>query len=220
MCINKHRGSIIKWRWSPTKRYFVRIVFVVLSFEPSNSYFNTPFEKFWATLVFYSPQSHNLGIEVASDFMAKLVFDNTKAPFVVSRYMSNPGWKHWEAIKHILRYLRGTKDARLTFGSNNSTEVEGYTDSDYAGNTDNRKSTSGYVFTYGGGAISSRSKLQECTTMSTTEAEFIAASEAASEATKEAIWQQRLMADFSIKRWIIQITLTLPWDSQITIHLM
>ena len=72
---------------------------------------------------------------------------------VVSRYMSNPGRKHWEAVKHILRYLRGTKDARLTFGSNNSTKVEGYTDSDYAGNTDNRKSTSGYVFTYGGGAI-------------------------------------------------------------------
>ena len=49
---------------------------------------------------------------------------------VVSRYMSNPGRKHWEAVKHILRYLRGTTDARLTFGSKNSTEVEGYTDSD------------------------------------------------------------------------------------------
>ena len=59
---------------------------------------------------------------------------------VVSRYMSNPVRKHWEAVKHILRYLRGTKDAWLTFGSNNSTEVEGYTNSDYAGNTDNRKS--------------------------------------------------------------------------------
>ena len=101
---------------------------------------------------------------------------------VVSRYMSNPGRKHWEAVKHILRYLRGTKDARLTFGSNNSTEVEGYTDSDYAGNTDNRKSTSGYVFTYGGGAISWRSKLQECTTLSTTEAEYITTSDAAKEA--------------------------------------
>ena len=38
---------------------------------------------------------------------------------VVSRYMSNPGRKHWEAVKHIQRYLGGTKDARLTFGSNN-----------------------------------------------------------------------------------------------------
>ena len=75
---------------------------------------------------------------------------------VVSRYMSNPGRKHWEAIKHILRYLRGTKDARLTFKSINSTKVQGYTHSDYVGNTENRKSTSGYVFTYGGDDISWR----------------------------------------------------------------
>ena len=83
---------------------------------------------------------------------------------VVSLYMSNTGQKHWEVVKHILRYLGGTKDAWLTFGLNNSTEVEGYTNSDYAGNMDNQKSTSGYVFSYGGGAISWSSKLQECTT--------------------------------------------------------
>ena len=49
---------------------------------------------------------------------------------VVRRYMSNLGRKHWEVVKHILKYIRGTKDAHLTFGSNNSTEVEGYTNSD------------------------------------------------------------------------------------------
>ena len=47
--------------------------------------------------------------------------DLAYAVWVVSRYMSNPGQKHWEAVKHILKYLRGTKDSRLTFGSNNST---------------------------------------------------------------------------------------------------
>ena len=81
----------------------------------------------------------------------------------------------------------------MTFGLTTSTEVEGYTDSDYAGNTDNRKSTSGYIFTYGGGAISWRSKLQECTALSTIEGEYIAASEAA----KEAIWMHQLSTDFS-----------------------
>ena len=85
--------------------------------------------------------------------------DLTHVIGVINQYMSNLERKHWEAVKHILRYLRRTKDAWPTFGSNNSTVVEGYTDSDYAGNTDNRKSTSGYVFTYGGGAISWRSKL-------------------------------------------------------------
>ena len=52
----------------------------------------------------------------------------------VNRYMSNQGNKHWEVIKHIFMYLRGTEDVRLTFGSANSTEVKGCTDSDYAGN--------------------------------------------------------------------------------------
>ena len=72
---------------------------------------------------------------------------------VVSHYMSSPGWTHWEAVKHIFRYLNGTEDAQLIFVSSNPTEVEGYTDSDYARNSDNRKSTPGYIFTYGGGAI-------------------------------------------------------------------
>ena len=92
---------------------------------------------------------------------------------VVSRYMSNPGRKHWEAVKHIFRYLRGTKDAHLNLRSTNSTEVEGHTNSDYARNLDNRKLTLGCIFTYGGGAISWRSKLQECMTLSTTKAEYI-----------------------------------------------
>ena len=80
----------------------------------------------------------------------------------------------------------------LTFGSNNPTEVEGFTDSSYAKYPKNQKSTSSYVFTYGGGAISWRSKLQECTTLSTTEAEYIAASEAA----KETILLYQLLANF------------------------
>ena len=86
-------------------------------------------------------------------------------------------------VKHILRYIKGIVAAQLTFRLTTSNEVEGYTDSDYAGNTDNRKSTSGYIFTYGGGAISWRSKLQECTALSTKEVEYIETLEA----TKEVI---------------------------------
>ena len=111
---------------------------------------------------------------------------------VINSYMSNPRRNHWEAVKHIFRYLRGTEDVQLTFGSAKATKVEGYTNSNYAGNTDNQKSTSGYIFTYGGGAISWRSKLQECVALSTTKAEDIATSEVA----KEAIWLHRLSADY------------------------
>ena len=91
---------------------------------------------------------------------------------------------HWEVIKNIPRYLWGTEDAQLTFKTANPTGIEGYTDSDYADNLDNRKSTLGYIFTYGGGTISWRLKLQEHTTLSTTKAKYILTSEA----TKDAIW--------------------------------
>ena len=76
----------------------------------------------------------------------------------VSRYMSNPRKKHWEAVKGILRYLSGTKCMCICFGKSNN-GVLGYTDSDYAGNSDNRKSTTGYIFTLYGGAISWMSRL-------------------------------------------------------------
>ena len=97
--------------------------------------------------------------------------------------MSNPGKKHWEAVKGVMRYLNGTKELCICFGKKEAC-VLGYTDADYAGDMDKRRSTSGYVFIFTGGAVSWRSRLQNCTSMSTTEAEYIAASEAC----KEAIW--------------------------------
>ena len=112
--------------------------------------------------------------------------DSLPAGNMVSRYMSKPGQKHWEAVKHNFRYLRGTKDAQLTFRSANPAEVEGYTNSDYVRNSKNQKLTTCYIFTNGDSAISWRSKLQECTALSTTEVEYIATSEV----TKEAIWLQ------------------------------
>ena len=135
---------------------------------------------------------------------------------VVTRYMSNLGRKHWEAVKHVLRYLRRTKDARQTFGSNNSIEVDGYINSDYSWNTDSRKSTSRYVFTYGSGAISWRSKLQECKALSTIEAEYIATSDA----SKEAVWLHRLSVAFSVKRRLDRLAPTISCDSQSAIHLI
>ena len=104
----------------------------------------------------------------------------------------------------------------MTFGSNCSTDVEGYTDSDYAGNTDNQKSTSGYVVTYGSGAISWRSKLKECRTLSTTEAEYIATSDT----SKEVVWLHGLLANFLTKRRLDCPTPTIYCDSQSAIHLI
>ena len=97
---------------------------------------------------------------------------------IVSRYQSDPGEEHWIAVKHILKYLRRIRDFMLVYSSE-SLETSGYTDSDLQGDIDSRKSTSGYVFTLNGGAICWRSAKQTCVADSTTEAEYVAASEAA-----------------------------------------
>ena len=88
---------------------------------------------------------------------------------VVSRYMTNPGKEHWATLKWVLRYLRGTSNYCITIDGC-SDEVCGYVDSDFAGDLDKRRSTSGYVFTLAGGAISWMSKLQNIVALSTIEA--------------------------------------------------
>ena len=88
----------------------------------------------------------------------------------------------------MFRYLAGTKVYDILFGPNSTSRVVSYTDSDFAGCVDSRKSTTGYCFKLGNGAISWKWKLQECTSTSTTEAEYVAASDAA----KEALWLGRL----------------------------
>ncbi|GKD75885.1 retrovirus-related pol polyprotein from transposon TNT 1-94 [Tanacetum coccineum] len=96
--------------------------------------------------------------------------DIAHAVGVVSRYMAEPGRGHWEAVKRILRYIKGTSDVALCFGESDLI-VKGYVDSDYAGDLDGSKSTTGYVFTLSGGTVSWVSKLQSVVAMSTTEAE-------------------------------------------------
>jgi hypothetical protein len=95
---------------------------------------------------------------------------------LLGRFQSNPGVEHWKLVKKVLRYLQGTKDLMLTYRRSDSLKILGYSDSDYAG--DDRKSTSGYVFTLAKGAISWKSSKQTVTTNSTMYAEFVACYEA------------------------------------------
>ena len=59
--------------------------------------------------------------------------DISHAVGVISRFMHNPGRSHWNVVKHVFRYLAGTKDHGILFGPNPTTCVVGYTDSDFAG---------------------------------------------------------------------------------------
>jgi len=94
-------------------------------------------------------------------------------------------------VKRIFRYLQGTLQMKLQFGVTPSKERLGYRDVDWGGDLEDRRSTRGFVFMIGGGAISWSSKRQPTITLSTTEAEYMVNTQA----TKEAIWITKLMMD-------------------------
>ena len=99
---------------------------------------------------------------------------------VMSRFQSNPGPEYWIAVKHILKYLRKTRDYILVY-SGGDLKTLGYTDSDFQRDRDSKKSTSGLVFTLDGVVIVCRNIKQSNITDSTIEAEYIAASETTKE---------------------------------------
>ena len=109
---------------------------------------------------------------------------------VVNRFQSNPGLDHWMAVKHILKYLRRTRNYILVY-SGEDMILRGYTDSDFQTDVDSRKSTSRSIFTLGGGAIVWRSIKQSYIVNLTIEAKYMAACEVA----KEVIWLRKLLGD-------------------------
>ncbi|XP_042446326.1 secreted RxLR effector protein 161-like [Zingiber officinale] len=113
---------------------------------------------------------------------------------LLSRYMSQPTSAHLAAAKRALKYVKGTMDLGLFFpatGDNESfTNLEGYSDSDYAGAED-AKSTSGYIFYLNNAPFSWSTKKQDVVAQSTAEAEFIAAALARNQCT----WIRQLLSD-------------------------
>ena len=105
---------------------------------------------------------------------------------IVSHYQSNLGMGHWIAMKHILKYLRRTRDYMLAYSGGDLNLIR-YTDYNFQLDKDSRKSTSGSIFTLGGGAVVWRSIKQSSIADSTMEAKYIAACEAA----KESVWLKK-----------------------------
>ncbi|KAG8497200.1 hypothetical protein CXB51_008576 [Gossypium anomalum] len=136
---------------------------------------------------------------------------NTEQEYML--YMHNPGKGHWQAVKWILRYIQKTVDVGLLFKQDNTLGkgVIGYVDSDYTGDLDKRRSTTGYVFTLAGGPISWKSTLQSTVALSTIEAEYMAVTEA----VKEAIWLQGMVKSLGL----VQEHINVYCDSQSAIHL-
>ncbi|GJW84497.1 putative RNA-directed DNA polymerase [Tanacetum coccineum] len=115
---------------------------------------------------------------------------------LTSRYQQNLGESHWTAVKNILKYLRNTKDMFLVYGGDSTTElgVTCYTDASWETDRDDLRSQTGFVFVMNGGAVDWKSSKQSTTTMSSMEAEYIAAAETA----MEAIWIRKFISGLGV----------------------
>jgi hypothetical protein len=134
---------------------------------------------------------------------------------VLSRYMSKPGKEHWTTVKRVFRYLRGTTSYGLFYQGRSRldkvVDIHGFVDADWDGDLDCKRSTSGYVFNLFGGEISCMSKRQAVVALSTTEAQYMAATHA----SKEEVWLQRLCSGIGL----VQQAVRLDCDSQSVIFL-
>jgi hypothetical protein len=111
----------------------------------------------------------------------------------LARFNCNPGPKHWAAVKHLFRYLKGTLEYKLQYsGESGSAVFTTYTDAAHGDCIDSGRSTGGYVTMMAGGAIGWGSKLQSIVALSTTEAEFVSAVEAG----KEITWMRNILGEF------------------------
>jgi len=133
---------------------------------------------------------------------------------ILGSFAENPEKSHWNAVKRVLRYLKGTKSYQLKFGDYKSEKLVGYCDANWAGDLDSRRSTSGYVFLLGNNAVSWCSKKQQTVSLSTTESEYIAIALA----SQELLWLKRLLKD--IENLSADNPVKLYSDNQSAIKLM
>lgn len=132
---------------------------------------------------------------------------------IVSRYMHDPRSGHLNAVNRILRYLKGCPGKGILFSDHGHLGIEGYTDADWAGCLDDRRSTSGYCMFVGGNLVSWRSKKQSVVARSTAEAEF----RSMASGLCEAMWLRILLSELGLYD---SAPLRLYCDNQATINLV
>ena len=166
--------------------------------------------KAWEQLYYMSriPYSSAVGSLMYALVCTRL--DIAHAVGFVSMYMNNPCKENWKEVKWILRYLRGTTSHALCFGGSDIV-LQGYVDAYMAGDKYSRRSSTWYVFTVGGIAVSWISKIQQVVSLSTMEAEYVVATKV----SKEMMWLQRFMEELGKK----QDNIKFYSDNQSGIHL-
>jgi hypothetical protein len=118
---------------------------------------------------------------------------------LVSKFSTNPNKEHWTAVKRIFRYLAGSLLLGIFYGRKGLSA--GFCDADW-GSSEDRRSTTGYVFLLNGGAISWASRKQPVVALSSTEAEYMAITQA----VKEALWLRTLFLEMGAPRHAAEIT--------------
>ena len=130
----------------------------------------------------------------------------------LSKFCENPRQSHWNAVKHLLRYVKYTRTVGIHYQKSSPLHPLGYCDSDWASCTETRKSTEGMVFLLSGGAVSWRSKKQSVIATSSCEAEYMSAFSAA----KEAVWLKRMFAEMMGKDKVDPIRLLVDNNSAVS----
>jgi hypothetical protein len=110
---------------------------------------------------------------------------------VVSQFMQTPQKPHLDAVKHILRYIKHVLQCGIFYEAKSQLQVHGYTDVDWDGNVSDRRLTSGFMFSFGSGAISSNSKKKPTIALSSTEVKYRGAAIVAC----EVVWLQKQLSD-------------------------
>ena len=113
---------------------------------------------------------------------------------VCARYQANPKESHLTAIKRIIRYVNGTSNYGQWYSKDSNACLAGYSDADWAGSVDDRKSTSGGCFYLGNNLVSWMSKKQNSMSLSTAEAEYITAGSCCT----QLLWMKKLLHDYGI----------------------
>ena len=138
--------------------------------------------------------------------------DISYAVSTLAKYTTNPGMLHWKALLRVLGYLYATQEYCIKYKRNEAvvdgidargysrgtlpfTTMDGFVDASYAGDADTRRSTTGYLVQISGGPVSWQSRLQSSVALSSMEAEYMAASAA----TQEAMWLNRLLQQLGFK---------------------
>jgi len=122
---------------------------------------------------------------------------------VCARYQVEPKMSHLTQVKRILKYINSTSDYEILYSHSENSMLVGYCDVDWAGSADDRKSTSAGCLFLGNNLISWFSKKQNCVSLSTVEAEYIAAGSSCS----QLVWMKQMLNEYNVEQDVITLVM-------------